>query len=118
MLKYICVFQGLKCRNNDEKSRDEFTEVAIVCMYNMSNWDRPAMKNKGNNNGNRNNNNQNSKEDNRSSYNNQNMYNRDNNQDSTYNNNRNYNKYNQDNSDSGYGFRNWRRQQTSRGIDK
>ncbi|KAJ9597212.1 hypothetical protein L9F63_011934 [Diploptera punctata] len=107
------IMRALKCRNNEERSKDEFTEVAIICMYNMSNWDRPNINNRDYNvgyNGNRNYN-QNSNDNN--SY-NRNNYNN-NNQDINNRNNNN-NKYNHDDNENGYGFTNWRRQPPSRGY--
>jgi hypothetical protein len=100
-------FQGLKCRSEDEKNDDEFTEVARMCLSNMSNWDNPrANRNRDYNNGRRN---DNRRYSNRDSY----DGNKDSNSDGIFNrNNRDYSNYNGGNGNS-YGL--WRKQQSSGG---
>lgn len=107
-LFWCLMFQGLKCRSQDEKNNDEFAEIAKMCLSNMSSWDNPSMNNKRNYSSGR--------YDIRR-HNNRNSYdgNTDNSHDGMYNrNNRDYNtrNYNGDN-DNGCGM--WRKQQHSGG---
>lgn len=96
-------FKGLKCRSQDEKNNDKFTEVAKTCLSNMSSWDSPSVNNNNNNNKDYNSgrHNENRRQNNRDSY----DGNADNNHEST----RNTNGGN----DNDYGM--WRKQQNSGG---